>query len=103
MTDLGLILLMAAVTYATRIIGFLATERIGASASLVKWLDRLGNIVLIIILGRILVGAPLLLWVGVAVAVTAMAISSRFLLSMWLGVAVVAAGRFLDSGSIQQF
>ena len=93
MHDLGLIVLMAAVSYATRVVGFVATGWMGKSSSVVKWADRLGNLVLVVILARILWDASVTIWVGVGVAVAAMILSSRFLLSMWLGVAIVAAAR----------
>lgn len=93
--DFGLIIVMAAVSYATRIIGFVAADRFGQSSSLVRWMDRLGNFVLVLILARILAVAPPVVWAGVAVAVAAKVVTSRFFLSMWLGVAVVAAGRLI--------
>ena len=95
MHEFGLIILMAAVSYATRIIGFVATGWIGESSTVVKWTDRLGNFVLAIILARILIAAPPIVWAGVGAAVVSMLLSSRFLPSMWLGVAVVAAGRLI--------
>jgi uncharacterized membrane protein len=93
MNEFGLILLMALVTYATRVFGFLAVDWLGSSPSIIRWSDRLANLVLAFILAKILVAAPLAIWIGVAGAAMLMIFTSRFLLSMWLGVAMVAVGR----------
>lgn len=95
MHDLALIMLMAAVSYATRILGLVATSRVGTNPALANWLDRLGNLVLVIILARILIDAPVEMLAGVGIAAIAMLLTSRFLLSMWIGVAVTAAVRML--------
>ena len=91
--EFGLIVMMAAVTYATRILGFLAVHWIGPAPLITRWSDRIANLVLAVILAKILLAAPQSIWVGVAVATVVMLVTSRFLLSMWLGVAVVALGR----------
>lgn len=93
MNEFGLIALMAAVTYATRIFGFLAVHWIGPSPAMIQWSDRIANIVLAVILAKILMAAPQSILVGVAAAVIIMIVTSRFILSMWMGVAIVAIGR----------
>jgi len=93
MNEFSLILLMALVTYATRVVGFLAVDLSGSSPSLIRWSDRLATLVLAIILAKILVAAPLAIWIGVSAAAIFMIATSRFLVSMWLGVAIVAVAR----------
>lgn len=93
MNEFSLILLMALVTYATRVVGFLAVDRLGSSPSIIRWSDRLATLVLAIILAKILFAAPLAIWIGVSATAIFMIATSRFLLSMWLGVAIVAIAR----------
>jgi uncharacterized membrane protein len=99
-TSLLAILLMGAVTYATRAGGFWLARRVTPGPFLRAWLEHLPGAVFAALVAPMVAGAGPAGWIAAAAGFTAMRRSGHFLLAIAVGMMVFVAARLGLDGAI---
>lgn len=94
-TSLLAILLMGAVTYASRAGGFWLARRLAPGPFLRAWLEHLPGAVFAALVAPMVAGAGPAGWIAAAAGFAAMRLSGQFLLAIAVGLAVYLSARSL--------
>ena len=100
-TSLFAILLMAAVTYASRAGGFWLARRLAPGPFLRAWLEHLPGAVFVALVAPMVVGAGPAGWLAAGAGFAAMRLSGRFPLAIVVGLAVNLLGQRLGIGALR--